>query len=126
MKNGIPPNRIILGGFSQVRDPNSCSTCHRELGGCELGLRVSLHPPWILTDPMLPLQGGALSLYTALTCQHQLAGIVALSCWLPLHKAFPQVPGVGVLPLQLSLMRGGTAGVCVGDTKHLPQRCPFP
>uniref|UniRef100_A0A8D2QJI3 palmitoyl-protein hydrolase n=1 Tax=Zonotrichia albicollis TaxID=44394 RepID=A0A8D2QJI3_ZONAL len=51
MKNGIPPNRIILGGFSQ---------------------------------------GGALSLYTALTCQHQLAGIVALSCWLPLHKAFPQ------------------------------------
>lgn len=41
--------------------------------------------------PLL-LQGGALSLYTALTCQHQLAGIVALSCWLPLHKAFPQVP----------------------------------
>uniref|UniRef100_A0A8U7N3E7 palmitoyl-protein hydrolase n=1 Tax=Corvus moneduloides TaxID=1196302 RepID=A0A8U7N3E7_CORMO len=65
MKNGIPPNRIILGGFSQ---------------------------------------GGALSLYTALTCQHQLAGIVALSCWLPLHKAFPQVPhgqgpsGMGQFP----------------------------
>ncbi|XP_017291844.1 acyl-protein thioesterase 2 [Kryptolebias marmoratus] len=51
-KNGIPPNRIILGGFSQ---------------------------------------GGALSLYTALTCQHQLAGVVALSCWLPLHKSFPSV-----------------------------------
>ncbi|XP_010224661.1 PREDICTED: acyl-protein thioesterase 2 [Tinamus guttatus] len=50
VKNGIPPNRIILGGFSQ---------------------------------------GGALSLYTALTCQHQLAGIVALSCWLPLHLFFP-------------------------------------
>ncbi|XP_077405047.1 acyl-protein thioesterase 2 [Vanacampus margaritifer] len=49
-KNGIPPNRIMLGGFSQ---------------------------------------GGALSLYTALTCQHQLAGVVALSCWLPLHKSFP-------------------------------------
>uniref|UniRef100_A0A8C3PTA7 palmitoyl-protein hydrolase n=1 Tax=Calidris pygmaea TaxID=425635 RepID=A0A8C3PTA7_9CHAR len=59
MKNGIPPNRIILGGFSQ---------------------------------------GGALSLYTALTCQHQLAGIVALSCWLPLHKAFPQVPGAAPAP----------------------------
>ncbi|XP_054251336.1 acyl-protein thioesterase 2 isoform X3 [Indicator indicator] len=57
MKNGIPPNRIILGGFSQ---------------------------------------GGALSLYTALTCQHQLAGIVALSCWLPLHKAFPQAASNGV------------------------------
>ncbi|XP_078480682.1 LOW QUALITY PROTEIN: acyl-protein thioesterase 2-like [Lampetra planeri] len=49
-KNGIPPHRIMLGGFSQ---------------------------------------GGALSLYTALTCQHQLAGVVALSCWLPLHKSFP-------------------------------------
>ncbi|KAJ0003471.1 hypothetical protein NQD34_008569 [Periophthalmus magnuspinnatus] len=49
-RNGIPPHRIILGGFSQ---------------------------------------GGALSLYTALTCQHQLAGVVALSCWLPLHRTFP-------------------------------------
>uniref|UniRef100_A0A8C6PKV1 palmitoyl-protein hydrolase n=1 Tax=Nothobranchius furzeri TaxID=105023 RepID=A0A8C6PKV1_NOTFU len=50
VRNGIPPERIILGGFSQ---------------------------------------GGALSLYTALTCQHQLAGVVALSCWLPLHRSFP-------------------------------------
>ncbi|XP_043361933.1 acyl-protein thioesterase 2 isoform X1 [Dermochelys coriacea] len=57
IKNGIPPNRIILGGFSQ---------------------------------------GGALSLYTALTSQYQLAGIVALSCWLPLHKAFPQAACNGV------------------------------
>lgn len=36
-------------------------------------------------------QGGALSLYTALTTQQKLAGVVALSCWLPLHKSFPQV-----------------------------------
>uniref|UniRef100_A0A8C5MGC7 palmitoyl-protein hydrolase n=1 Tax=Leptobrachium leishanense TaxID=445787 RepID=A0A8C5MGC7_9ANUR len=35
-------------------------------------------------------QGGALSLYTALTCQHKLAGVVGLSCWLPLNKTFPQ------------------------------------
>lgn len=49
-KNGIPPHRIILGGFSQ---------------------------------------GGALSLYTALTSEHQVAGVVALSCWLPLHRTFP-------------------------------------
>uniref|UniRef100_A0A3P8NH15 Acyl-protein thioesterase 1 n=1 Tax=Astatotilapia calliptera TaxID=8154 RepID=A0A3P8NH15_ASTCA len=35
-------------------------------------------------------QGGALSLYTALTTQQKLAGVVALSCWLPLHKSFPQ------------------------------------
>ena len=39
----------------------------------------------------VPPQGGALSLYTTLTCQHQLAGVVALSCWLPLHKSFPSV-----------------------------------
>lgn len=54
------------------------------------------------------LQGGALSLYTALTCPHPLAGIVALSCWLPLHRAFPQVsepetlwPGAGPKVLAL-------------------------
>merc|ERR1719507_821649 len=31
-------------------------------------------------------QGGALSLYTALHTKHRLAGVVALSCWYPLHK----------------------------------------
>ncbi|XP_072227169.1 acyl-protein thioesterase 2 [Leuresthes tenuis] len=55
VKNGIPPHRIILGGFSQ---------------------------------------GGALSLYTSLTCQHQLAGVVALSCWMPLHRTFPEASSV--------------------------------
>ena len=34
-------------------------------------------------------QGGALALYTGLTGKYKLAGIVALSCWLPLHKTFP-------------------------------------
>uniref|UniRef100_A0A8D2CQB5 Acyl-protein thioesterase 1 n=1 Tax=Sciurus vulgaris TaxID=55149 RepID=A0A8D2CQB5_SCIVU len=53
VKNGIPSNRIILGGFSQ---------------------------------------GGALSLYTALTMQQKLAGVTALSCWLPLRASFPQHP----------------------------------
>ncbi|XP_035293203.1 acyl-protein thioesterase 1-like isoform X1 [Cricetulus griseus] len=53
VKNGIPSNRIILGGFSQ---------------------------------------GGALSLYTALTTQQKLAGITALSCWLSLRASFPQGP----------------------------------
>ncbi|XP_063779798.1 acyl-protein thioesterase 1 isoform X2 [Pseudophryne corroboree] len=51
VKNGIPSNRIILGGFSQ---------------------------------------GGALSLYTALTTSQKLAGVLALSCWLPLRSSFPQ------------------------------------
>lgn len=34
-------------------------------------------------------QGGALALYSALTYEQPLAGVVALSCWLPLHKQFP-------------------------------------
>ncbi|XP_013116856.2 acyl-protein thioesterase 1 isoform X1 [Stomoxys calcitrans] len=34
-------------------------------------------------------QGGALALYSALTYSKPLAGVVALSCWLPLHKQFP-------------------------------------
>ncbi|XP_006900592.1 PREDICTED: acyl-protein thioesterase 1 isoform X3 [Elephantulus edwardii] len=53
VKNGIPSNRIILGGFSQ---------------------------------------GGALSLYTALTTQQKLAGVIGLSCWLPLRTSFSQGP----------------------------------
>lgn len=51
-KNGIPSNRIVLGGFSQ---------------------------------------GGALAIYSALRYTKPLAGIVALSCWLPLYKQFPYV-----------------------------------
>lgn len=34
-------------------------------------------------------QGGALSLYSALTYPKKLAGVVALSCWLPLNRSFP-------------------------------------
>lgn len=34
-------------------------------------------------------QGGALALYTGLTSAHALGGIIGLSCWLPLHKSFP-------------------------------------
>uniref|UniRef100_A0A8D9ABH2 palmitoyl-protein hydrolase n=2 Tax=Cacopsylla melanoneura TaxID=428564 RepID=A0A8D9ABH2_9HEMI len=34
-------------------------------------------------------QGGALALYSALTYPKKLAGVVALSCWLPMHKTFP-------------------------------------
>ena len=35
-------------------------------------------------------QGGALSLYTAMNSKHRLGGVVALSCWLPLHKQMGQ------------------------------------
>jgi predicted esterase len=46
-QNGIPSNRIILGGISQ---------------------------------------GGALAIYSALTYHKQLAGLVCLSCWLPIRE----------------------------------------
>lgn len=36
-------------------------------------------------------QGGALALYAALTFTEPLAGVMALSCWLPLHKNFPGI-----------------------------------
>lgn len=34
-------------------------------------------------------QGGALSLHAGLTFDKPIGGIIALSCWLPLHKSFP-------------------------------------
>lgn len=49
ISEGIPSERIIVGGFSQ---------------------------------------GGALALRAALSFNKKLAGVVALSCWLPLHKEF--------------------------------------
>lgn len=36
-------------------------------------------------------QGGALALFSALTFPQTLAGVVALSTWLPLHQKFPAV-----------------------------------
>lgn len=36
-------------------------------------------------------QGGALALYSALTFSEPLAGVIALSSWLPLHQRFPAV-----------------------------------
>uniref|UniRef100_A0A2P2HZW1 palmitoyl-protein hydrolase n=1 Tax=Hirondellea gigas TaxID=1518452 RepID=A0A2P2HZW1_9CRUS len=35
-------------------------------------------------------QGGGLALYSAFTHKESLAGVVALSCWLPLRSEFPQ------------------------------------
>lgn len=63
IKNGIPSNRILIGGFSQ---------------------------------------GGALSLYSALTTPHNLAGVAALSCWLPLRDHFPgKLAGNSETPLMI-------------------------
>ncbi|XP_055337290.1 acyl-protein thioesterase 1-like [Paramacrobiotus metropolitanus] len=51
-KNGIPSNRIVVGGFSQ---------------------------------------GGALALYSSLTLEKPLAGVMSLSGWLPLAMEFPAI-----------------------------------
>uniref|UniRef100_A0A3Q4FXR1 palmitoyl-protein hydrolase n=1 Tax=Neolamprologus brichardi TaxID=32507 RepID=A0A3Q4FXR1_NEOBR len=85
-RNGIPPNRIILGGFSQ---------------------------------------GGALSLYTALTCQHQLAGVVALSCWLPLHRSFPSASsGNKNLPILQCHSEMDACAVCPKPTQGFTLKSP--
>lgn len=46
-------------------------------------------------------QGGALALYSGITFSETLGGIVGLSCWLPLHKSFPDArkasPSVPIL-----------------------------
>lgn len=34
-------------------------------------------------------QGGGLALYSSLTYPKKIAGVVGLSCWLPLNKSFP-------------------------------------
>lgn len=36
-------------------------------------------------------QGGALAIYSALRYSKPLGGVVALSCWLPLFRQFPDV-----------------------------------
>lgn len=45
-------------------------------------------------------QGGALALYTAITSGKNLAGVAALSCWLPLNKQVASLPPVGIPCLQ--------------------------
>ncbi|KAG1927001.1 acyl-protein thioesterase 1 isoform X2 [Pimephales promelas] len=55
-------------------------------------------------------QGGALSLYSALTARQKLAGVVALSCWLPLRNSLSQS---GVSNRQMSVLQ------CHGDADPL-------
>jgi lysophospholipase-2 len=39
-------------------------------------------------------------LYTGLTAKYKLAGIIGLSCWLPLHKSFPAATGQDSVEVQ--------------------------
>lgn len=43
-------------------------------------------------------QGGALALYTGFSTKYKIGGIVALSCWLPLHKDFPKASAADRTP----------------------------
>lgn len=73
VKAGIPPEKILLGGFSQ---------------------------------------GGALALYSALIYPQKLAGVVALSCWLPLHKSFPKAMNCPKdLPVRLKINTNDCTGI---------------
>lgn len=73
IRNGIPSERIVLGGFSQ---------------------------------------GGALALYSAFTHNKKLAGIIALSSWLPLHD---QIPGENKENLDIPIFQAhGDADPLVG------------
>lgn len=45
-------------------------------------------------------QGGAVALYTAFTLSKPLAGVIALSSWMPLNKQFP---GVSIVPTNMKM-----------------------
>jgi len=55
-------------------------------------------------------QGGGLALYCALTFDRALAGVIGLSCWLPLHK---QLPGTHQANVNVPILQ------CHGDSDPL-------
>ena len=79
-------------------------------------------------------QGGALSLYSALRCSHTLAGVAALSCWLPLRSSFPVVKNTFKLHKYICalfsyILHLGSHGQCRDSDSPLPRRlrpdCPL-
>lgn len=129
MKNGIPPNRIILGGFSQVRSGSGPQFLLQILTERwwmgELGLRLSLDPPGcpMALIPPSPPAGRCLvavhgSHLPAPAGRDRGAQLLA-----PAPQGLPTgTPGAGTLGMggfphwsspvfqQLSLMRRGAAG----------------
>lgn len=51
-------------------------------------------------------QGGAQCLYTGLASGYPLAGILAISCWLPLHKKLPEYASRADRSLPILLLHG--------------------
>ena len=68
-EKGIEKSKVIVEKFIEEEIKNGIEPSRIILGGFS--------------------QGGALALYTMLTNKHKLGGLIALSCWLPLHKKFP-------------------------------------
>lgn len=67
-------------------------------------------------------QGGALALYSALKFPQKVAGVVALSCWLPLHKSFPaEVNCPTDLPVSLQFLYFWNYNRCRKNCKFLRQ-----
>ncbi|KAL5017451.1 hypothetical protein ScPMuIL_007040 [Solemya velum] len=66
-------------------------------------------------------QGGAVALYTAFTLGKPLAGVVALSSWMPLYREFPKVR---FLEQGRSLMEWGRVMVKLTDPST-PMHCQF-
>lgn len=52
-------------------------------------------------------QGGALAIYSALTFPEPLAGVIALSAWLPLHQKFPAVRIIILTVIRLIFYKTG-------------------
>ncbi|MCY4642437.1 MAG: alpha/beta fold hydrolase [Gammaproteobacteria bacterium] len=51
-------------------------------------------------------QGGALGLYTGLSCGQRLAGVLALSCYLPLRQVFPDYAAMADRSLPIFVAHG--------------------
>lgn len=56
-------------------------------------------------------QGGALALFSALTFPQPIAGVIALSAWLPLHQKFPAVMTL----FEISIKKSSTCRAIIYD-----------
>ncbi|CAF2421781.1 unnamed protein product [Rotaria sp. Silwood2] len=63
----------------------------------------------------MTIRGGAIAVHAALTCPHTLAGVIALSTWLPLSTTFPEALVSGDKKINLPIIQ------CHGDQDPLVQ-----
>jgi predicted esterase len=75
---GIPPHRVVVAGFSQVRGKQTNTRAFSD--------STELVPPCLSLPARVPCQGGALSLAAAVKSPVRLGGCVALSAWALPHQ----------------------------------------